>query len=137
MYAIAGTRAAVLGTVDESPTPASTARHFVRDQLRVWAAPEHAVSRAELMTSELVANAVEHGYGVTSLTVELTTVRLRIEVSDRSMERPRVMTPAPLEEGHRGLLIVDVLASRWGTAADDGVAGKTIWVELDLTDARR
>jgi hypothetical protein len=38
----------------------AAARHFVRDSCAIWSVPQDVTERAELVTTELVANAVQH-----------------------------------------------------------------------------
>ena len=81
---------------------------------------------AELVVSELVANAVEHGAGRITLTLWLVEGRIRGEVADAGTGARR--TPATPPEGSdrgRGLLIVDALSERWGAAENTG----RVWFE--------
>lgn len=59
---------------------------------------------------------------------------LRVEVADAASAK-RLPTAAPSSspdgESGRGLLLVDVLAVRWGSAPRSPV-GKTVWAELTL-----
>lgn len=116
------------GLTDE-PRPASVARHFVTSTLHEWRFPADRGFPVELAVSELVANAVEHGRGATRMLVSRTAAGVRVEVSDRSAGKPRVMHPGAMEEGHRGLLIIDSVSSRWGFDLTRG--GKTVWAEFD------
>ncbi|MFC0866160.1 ATP-binding protein [Sphaerimonospora cavernae] len=127
------------------------ARAFVRAQLGRWGLPD-LVETAELLVSELVTNAVRATNAVSSppivssmfpVTLRSVAVRLRlsarsrslfIEVWDASASVPvprRDVGPGDegLEEGGRGLELVDGLARRWGhhTARD---RGKIVWCEL-------
>lgn len=86
----------------------------------------------ELMISELVTNAVQHGrhsgdHSI-GLVIEVGRDEVRVTVGDHGdgFERP----PAP-ENGQprgRGLMIVDRLASRWGI---EPRSPTTVWFELD------
>ncbi|WP_254711576.1 ATP-binding protein [Streptomyces sp. TRM64462] len=84
---------------------------------------------AELLTSELVTNALihtEHGAVVTAL---LGPSTLRVEVRDFVAELPDPYTPVTDDGTHgRGLLLVQALADAWGVQAQ-GV-GKVVWFEL-------
>src|SRR6185437_5920709 len=86
---------------------------------------------AELLSSELVTNAVVHAR--TSVELEAAyddSSILRIEVYDRSADEfdrlPR--QPADGAEGGRGLAIVARLACHWGV--DPCSPGKRVWFTL-------
>ncbi|MEU3216899.1 ATP-binding protein [Streptomyces sp. NPDC006971] len=88
-----------------------------------------------LVVAELAANAVRHGRVrgrnfLLSATHEVSARRIRVEVSDACPELPRVgaSSPADDEESGRGLVLVDVLAARWG-AVPRTPFGKTVWAE--------
>lgn len=90
---------------------------------------------AEIVVSELVANAVEHGRGLVTVDVEQEVHRLRVEVASAAgTSTPRVLHPVPLEPSGRGLLIVDALASTWGHRDDRG-GRRTVWAELDRPES--
>ncbi|MEU1481719.1 ATP-binding protein [Streptomyces sp. NPDC005760] len=92
-----------------------------------------------LVVAELAANAVLHGrvpghdFG---LRVALDTAAglVRVEVADAtSAKRPPTTTPSSVPEGEsgRGLLLVDTLAVRWGSAPRHPL-GKTVWAEVPI-----
>jgi anti-sigma regulatory factor (Ser/Thr protein kinase) len=105
------------------------ARTVVRDMLRVWDSHRE-VEIAELLTSELVTNAVRHAATEILLRVEVEERTIRVEVKDESTAMPRVRDDVGV--GGYGLRIVDELASRWGIERLPN-DGKTVWFELDLT----
>ncbi|MFF1756423.1 ATP-binding protein [Streptomyces sp. NPDC058266] len=89
---------------------------------------------AALLVAELATNAVTHGRVPGrdfELRLTLEGDALTIAVSDARGER----LPRPAETSHdgaitgRGLLLVEALATRWGTAPR-AQAGKTVWAEL-------
>jgi hypothetical protein len=41
-----------------------------------------------------------------------------------------VLRPSPLEEGHRGLFIVQAVSTSWGCQPTE--AGKTVWATFSL-----
>jgi anti-sigma regulatory factor (Ser/Thr protein kinase) len=89
---------------------------------------------AEVITSELVANAVQHGCedGAGTIGVILihagTPAAVTVAVSDSSPQVPvRRDTPAGSEQG-RGLQIVEALSARWGWRYEDG--GKAVFAVL-------
>jgi anti-sigma regulatory factor (Ser/Thr protein kinase) len=89
------------------------------------------LASVELLTTELVSNAVRHGGAVEGSTVVLHVAtapdRLRIEVCDpgRGFD-PGV--PTPYGEGGYGLFLVSEVSSRWGVSHDDG---NCAWFEID------
>ena len=106
------------------------ARHAVTSALR-----EDAVradfEAVELVLTELLTNALLHGAG--PVTVRTTTTHddvVRVEVSDSARSGvPHRVETGPASETGRGLLLVSVLASRWGVLPTE--AGKTVWAEID------
>jgi pimeloyl-ACP methyl ester carboxylesterase/anti-sigma regulatory factor (Ser/Thr protein kinase) len=103
------------------------ARKTVSDQLWAWGL-SGLVDDAEIITSELVTNAIEHGSGVVELRVAALPHRVRISVIDASPEAPVIATDRGLQVGGRGLALVDRLAADWGH--DVGPDGKEVWAEL-------
>jgi anti-sigma regulatory factor (Ser/Thr protein kinase) len=92
-----------------------------------------------LVVGELAANAVRHGrvpghdFGL-RLALDAAAGLVRIEVADAAAaKRPPTAPPSsyPEGEGGRGLLLVDVLAVRWGSAPRRPV-GKTVWAEVPI-----
>ncbi|MCX2968227.1 MULTISPECIES: ATP-binding protein [Streptomyces] len=101
-------------------------RRVVRAKLRLWRHEDHAADAALLVT-ELLTNAFQHTEGSdVGLRVTLTPAHLRIEVADGSPRRPHVRQAGPDDEGGRGLLLVQALATAWGTSDD----GTTTWCTL-------
>ena len=105
---------------------APRARDALRSLMGTWA-DEETREDALLLLTELVANGVVHARS--SLAVHLTVAHdgLRAEVRDESPLSP--MLRIPDESGGRGVLILNVLASRWGVLPHPG-SGKTVWFEL-------
>lgn len=128
----------------------------VRAELRAllahWGAPGRAAT-AELLTSELVTNALVHTDGAAVVKAALTggaearaKGRLRVEVRDFVARHPALRVPGARTGGPddgtdgieqtatsgRGLLLVHSLADGWGVRPH-GV-GKTVWFELDAQE---
>jgi hypothetical protein len=96
------------------------------DVLGTWA-DEDIRADAALLLTELVASGVRHAQS--TMQIQLTVQRdvLRAEVRDSSALNP--IPREPDENGGRGVLILNALASRWGVLGHPG-AGKTVWFEL-------
>ncbi|MFF5638964.1 ATP-binding protein [Streptomyces sp. NPDC012825] len=125
-----------------TPRGARLARRLAVLQLDRWGVPydSETSETAALLVAELAANAVTHGR-VPGRDCELTLSYapgqlLRIDVSDtRGERRPAPAERGTLDEGGRGLLLVEALASRWAVL-DRVPVGKTVRAELDLSPAR-
>ncbi|MET7285530.1 ATP-binding protein [Streptomyces sp. NPDC005573] len=106
----------------------SEARRELRELLRHWGMPGRSET-AELLTSELVTNALVHTDREAVLTAVLSPGGLRVEVRDFVARRPRLCAPDAGDGTHgRGLVLVQSLADAWGVRPH-GV-GKSVWFEL-------
>lgn len=120
-----------------TPRGARLARHLTVQQLAVWgyASDSEVSETAQHLVAELAANAVTHGR-LPGRAFELRLLllpedTLRIEVSDpRGDRKLRYVREADAECG-RGLILVTLLARRWGVTHRD--VGKTVWAEIPLT----
>jgi anti-anti-sigma regulatory factor len=118
-----------------SPAPEATgeARGLVDRACARWRIG-HLADTAALIVTELVANAVQHAGTPIRLGVTLGRRRLYISVRDGS-PRPVRRTGADDEaESGRGLLIVEGLASAWGSTPMG--AGKIVWATMTLSPVR-
>lgn len=112
-------------------TSARTAREGVRE-----IAGSHGFDSdlAELLVSELVGNAVRHGGGPLGagelvLRVLVEPAALRVEVDDGSGRLPGAPRDPGLQaESGRGLLLVDLFSTRWGSQPLP--SGKRVWFEI-------
>lgn len=113
-----------------TPAAPSVARLFVRNLCQEWGAGS-VCEVAELLSSELVTNAVVHARSPVELEALYDDCSvLRIDVYDRSSS-PVDESPTPScegDEGGRGLAIVARLAWRWGV--DPSAQGKRVWFSL-------
>lgn len=115
-----------LGRADLRSVP--EARRELRELLRDWGKPGRS-EIAELLTSELVTNALVHTDDDAVLTAVVVPGGLRVEVRDFVPRRPQVRTPDPDDDTHgRGMVLVESLADAWGVRPH-GV-GKSVWFEL-------
>ncbi len=105
------------------------ARHFVRARLTAVGADAELVEDAELVTSELVTNAVMHAGTPVHVAVVVDDAGVTLEVHDRNAAPPRLGAAAsPGARAGRGLGLVDALSSDWGFARGRG--GKVVWARF-------
>lgn len=107
------------------------ARHAVRRACDAWGISE--VGAAELVISELMANAVMHGWGRIGLRLQDTGDGLRMEVEDANPAPPVTREHHASRVGGFGMHIVDRLAD-WGWRPTTG--GKVVWARV-RTDNNR
>ncbi|MEV6973593.1 ATP-binding protein [Kitasatospora sp. NPDC093806] len=109
------------------------ARRLLENLLAGAPGGERFLDAGQLLVSELVTNAVVHGTPMgrrVQLVVSVDRRRLRIEVHDARAERGPVLRAASGEdESGRGLMLVKLLAQKWGCCPREGV-GKVVWVEI-------
>ena len=105
----------------------SLARRAVRDRLEELGLHD-LVATAELVTSELVGNAVLHTNGPIQVEISAARGGVRISVFDESGLLPVVPNPSPGSMTGRGLLMVRSLAARLGFDPTD--EGKVVWADL-------
>ena len=115
-----------------SSTAPRAAREFLRDALATQDLDGFG-DLSELLTTELVANVVDHVGSAITMRVSTSAGVLRVEVGDTSCEVPAVFDQDPETPRGNGMLLVDGLATRWGV--EPRAAGKTVWFELDVATA--
>ncbi len=109
---------------------AEAARAAVAQVLAGSGMPSDRLHDAMLVTSELVTNAVRHGGAPVRLEVTTTPGRVLLRVYDTAATSPAPRPAGPDDEGGRGLLLVETLASAWGCAPHRDRPGKYVWAEL-------
>lgn len=111
----------------QAPSEVRRARRLTRSLLARWGLPERA-DTAELLVSELVTNALQHGRGPVGLSVFASLDRVHFQIADADPLplRPRAAKEADLDG--RGLHLVDQLALGWGTRHTP--VGKIVWFDL-------
>ncbi|HEV7897038.1 MAG TPA: ATP-binding protein [Planosporangium sp.] len=114
-------------TLPASPVAAPVARRLLDRACRSWSVLE-LLEPAELVTTELVANAVRHAGSRVMLTVSLHHGHLQISVGDDSRAPPQPRAATPSDEHGRGLLMVEALCEDWGMTCVGG--GKVVWAKV-------
>ncbi|MDX6311311.1 MAG: hypothetical protein QOF44_775 [Streptomyces sp.] len=115
-------------TLEPNPKSVARARELTRERLVSWGL-EALVDTTELLVSELVTNALRHGKGDIRLRL-LRDRTLVCEVWDDALVQPRRRRARDTDEGGRGLQLVTLLSSAWGSRRTH--RGKTVWFELPL-----
>jgi anti-sigma regulatory factor (Ser/Thr protein kinase) len=114
------------------PSAVRKARLAVREQLGETLSPER-LDDVELLISELATNSVRHGACDDRADLEVET-----DVSERSVTlrlcdhgpgfEPGTPEPRPDGEGGYGLVLLETLSDRWGTARNGGFC---VWFEVE------
>jgi anti-sigma regulatory factor (Ser/Thr protein kinase) len=103
------------------------ARHWFRGCLGTW--QEEGVAVAEAVFAEVAANAVRHGRGRVTVTVQLSQRAVRCDIRDSGWRSPRFLAARLPELEHgRGMVIIAALADNWGVRRH--LMGKTVWFEI-------
>ena len=118
-----------------APRSVGVARWLISEWCAPWVkaheVDEDTVEAALLLSSEVITNAVVHGAGMVQ--VGLSRVNgssLRVEVSDDGGGMPLIGAQRSDAESGRGMAMVEMLSSRWGTELGVGPLGKTVWFEI-------
>lgn len=91
--------------------------------------PDGVMSTVELLTSEVVTNAIVHGRSEPQLAVEVGDHLVRVAVRDSSPELPFRQLGRLDDISGRGVIIVEELASAWGVERERNGA-KRVWFEV-------
>ncbi|NUR03895.1 MAG: ATP-binding protein [Streptomyces sp.] len=103
-------------------------RRILRLYLAAWEMDD-LYDAAALALTELVANVVRHVPDRrAAVLLQRRTGGVRVEVTDTS---PRPPSSTAVENGGRGLLIVEAVTDRWGWRPLPDRPGKTLWFECD------
>lgn len=140
-------------TLEQRPRAVTSARHWVLDACRRRGLTPDARDAVELVTAEMVGNAVKHGEGRIVLTLDATPPFVAwltgdpealppsvvvVAVTDGGSARPLPRSAADDATTGRGLFLVEALALRWGVTAvvsrgeglSHNASGKTTWALL-------
>ncbi|HLF41353.1 MAG TPA: ATP-binding protein [Acidimicrobiia bacterium] len=116
-------------SLEPSLTSVGAARRFVRDVLITRQVDGSVVDVVELLTSEVVTNALLHARSAEELVVELHASCVRVAITDSSCDWPVRRSIEPDAVSGRGIAIVDALAHAWGVdPISEG--GKRVWFEV-------
>ncbi len=112
------------------PTPRSiaVARRRVREILEARSIPAPTIEMVELLTSEVVTNAIVHGESAPEVELVVSDQQVRVAVEDDSPEEPKVTSVEPTALTGRGLDLVDRFSATWGTTRVG--PGKQVWFEV-------
>ncbi|MPY63220.1 ATP-binding protein [Streptomyces spongiae] len=96
--------------------------------------PHELTDTAELLTSELVSNAVKHSDGPVTIRLRSRPDAVRIGVMDNHPELPDPLPCTTDQDFGRGLYLVEALADAWGryplTVHSCTPGWKVVWFEL-------
>jgi anti-sigma regulatory factor (Ser/Thr protein kinase) len=110
-----------------SPEVPGEARRFVDDVLTSAGQDDETREAADLLTSEVVTDALRHGPTNVGLTVDVADGVVRVEVEEDLGWVPDADN-AKLERSF-GRRLVDVISRRWGSDADRNRT--STWFEVD------
>jgi anti-sigma regulatory factor (Ser/Thr protein kinase) len=116
------------------PTAPGCGRAWTAVLLREWRLV-HLTDTAQLVTSELMTNAVRASRGLERPVVQLSLAsdwhRLLILVRDYDPGAPDPRQADDEDEGGRGLMLVETISERFGWYwPTDGTLGKFVWAVL-------
>ncbi|MFI8851436.1 SpoIIE family protein phosphatase [Streptomyces sp. NPDC053499] len=113
-------------TLPPEPRSVARARELTCEQLSAWGL-DALSDTAELLVSELVTNALRYGEGNIRLRLLLERT-LVCEVWDAGQVQPRRRRARDTDEGGRGLQLVDLLSTGWGSRRVP--SGKAVWFQM-------
>jgi anti-sigma regulatory factor (Ser/Thr protein kinase) len=119
--------------LEGGPAAAAAARGLLSDLLGS-STPADALHDVQLLTTELVSNAVRHAdvdeTRTIGLDVAVAAGCVRVAVTDAGGQtHPRIQDLDPMVPGGMGLYLVEQISTRWGVERlSDG--GNRVWFEL-------
>jgi anti-sigma regulatory factor (Ser/Thr protein kinase) len=109
-------------------TSAGQARGFAVECYQQEGVDPETVEVAQLVVSELVTNAVQHGCSTVKVHLWVDDHAVGGNITDEGAGQPTLLQPPLTSTGGRGLGIVAATTSAWGVRAHG--EGKTVWFEL-------
>ena len=111
-----------------APQPASIRE--ARDRVGATLADCPCRDDVELVVSELVTNAIEHGTGMVDVDVAVLPATVRLVVtSGAGTDEPHVKAASDEDTGGRGLAIMAALTTGWGWERHEDRL--SVWAEFD------
>lgn len=95
---------------------------------------DDAAAVLELLSSEVITNAVRHGDGEIVVNVVRDATTLRVAVTDAGDGRPAPGTPAESAVTGRGMLLVAALSEAWGVEHHPS-GGTCVWFTVPRATA--
>jgi anti-anti-sigma regulatory factor len=86
---------------------------------------------AQILASELVTNGVRHARTPLGFSMTLRDGTVRLSVQDWAAAPVRPRSPSESDLQGRGLIVVEAIASRWGSVPLGD--GKVVWAELQVS----
>ncbi|MFE5077581.1 ATP-binding protein [Streptomyces halstedii] len=81
-------------------------------------------SSVVLVVSELVTNAIKHGYGEVELEIRVVSGTISVSVTDENPAPAVLKQPGPDDTSGRGMALVEAYSDRWGST------GEKTWCEF-------
>ncbi len=113
-----------------TPGAVSLARRLLREWFGHWGAPDHVIEKGQLVTSELVTNAVKAKGPSIRVRMRWSGSAGYVEVWDADPNPPVAQEFDLDATSGRGLFLVAVYAERWDYYSS--AEGKVVWAKLSL-----
>ncbi|GAA2271484.1 ATPase [Streptomyces ruber] len=119
--------------IPHDPRAAGICRRTLRDILTTHHLPT-LIEPAELLASELIANALLHTTGPAALKLRQSGASFRLGAWDTDPTPPTTSEARPHAESGRGLHLIDACSDDWGwfqiNPHGTGTGGKYVWCEI-------
>ncbi len=116
--------------IEYEPQEVSRVRRRVAAALAEVGVPDEQCEVAVLLVSEVVTNAILHGMPPAEISVQVHDGHIQIEVSDAGAAQVAPVAEVQWDDGGgRGLMLVEALATSWGTS--QRAARNQVWFQLD------
>lgn len=117
-------------TVVSDPKAVSSTRKTLMRQLQAWGL-DHLADDLQLISSELVTNAMRYSKGPIKVRLKIRGSRVRVEVTDSNPDEvPEALDAGETLSHGRGLPLIDAIAASWGVVKHS--KSKTVWAELKV-----